>query len=319
MSDKNKSLNYDIRVSKTIERKMLCETFARLSAFSSISSYRYIGMGSYYFTDFRLFHRNLVIVDMVSMEWDTGNKPRFHFNRPFNCVEVMFGTSSEIIPDLSWEKKTILWLDYDSHLDASKLLDIKEFVAKAAPGSLLIVTLAADTKDLEEQDMTKRLEKIKAVVGRNRVPRDVEEKNLPKWGTAKLYRRIVNDEVYETLAIRNGGQDSSQSLQYKQLFNFHYTDGAKMVTTGGLIYNQQQEKVIDNGLFDSLNFIRSGEAEYSIERPVLTYKELRYLDSILPQPLDTEQILMAQGIPKNDVTSYKELYRYFPTFTEAMS
>ena len=186
MTDRNKGLNYDIRISKTVERKMLAETFARLSGIGCISSYRYVGMGSYYFTDFRLFHRTLGITDMISIEWDK-NESRFNFNRPFGCVEILFGKSSEVIPNLSWEKKTILWLDYDSHLDASKLLDIKEFVANAIPGSLLIVTLAADTKDLEEQDRTKRLEKIKAVVGKNKIPRDVAEKDLPQWGTAGLH------------------------------------------------------------------------------------------------------------------------------------
>ena len=37
-------INYTLRPAKHVERKMLCETFARLSALDNLRNFRYIGM-----------------------------------------------------------------------------------------------------------------------------------------------------------------------------------------------------------------------------------------------------------------------------------
>ena len=47
-------INYELRAAKSVERKMLCEAFSRLSLLESIKNYGYIGFGSAYFTDFSL-------------------------------------------------------------------------------------------------------------------------------------------------------------------------------------------------------------------------------------------------------------------------
>jgi hypothetical protein len=70
-------INYGLRPAKCIERKMMCEAFRRLSEFGSVESYRYIGFGSTYFSDFSLFHKHLGITNMISMEQDEHNAPRF--------------------------------------------------------------------------------------------------------------------------------------------------------------------------------------------------------------------------------------------------
>jgi len=315
MGGKNKEINYDTRVSKTIERKMLAEFFNRLSVFGNIASYRYIGMGSYYFTDFRLFHRNLGICDMVSIEWDKDNRSRFKFNNPFKCIDIKFGASWEVTPTLNWEKRTILWLDYDRHLDNNKLLDVKEFCGNAIAGSVILVTLSAETNDEDNGEMGKRLEKIKLRVGSSRVPHDVIEQDLRQWGTAELYRRIIDIYIKQSLNDRNGGLPQEARLRYRQLFNFHYSDGGKMVTVGGLIYNDEHTALLDAGIFANLDFIRDGADPYLIEEPTLTYREIRYLDSELPAQED--EAVSTENIPIADINKYRKLYRYFPTFTEA--
>jgi hypothetical protein len=320
MVSKNKEINYDIRVSKTIERKMMVEAFNRLSVFSNIASYRYVGMGSYYFTDFRLFHRSLGISDMISIEWDRENEERFKFNSPFKCIKIKFGSSWEVIPTLSWEKKTILWLDYDRHLDSNKLLDVKEFCGNAMAGSVILVTLSAAVNDSDDDgdddgDLEKRLEKIKVRIGPSRVPPEVTKGDLRQWGTAKVYRGIIDTYIRQVLNDRNGGLPQKEKLLYKQLFNFHYSDGVKMVTIGGLIYNEDQSKFLDTGIFDNLDFVRNGEDPYSIEQPTLTYRELQYLDSELP--VQEDGLVVTESIPPGDIDKYRKLYRYFPAFTEA--
>src|SRR6266581_5372051 len=110
-------VNFSLRPAKSVERKMLAEAFRLLSRFGSINAYRYIGLGSNFFSDFILFHKSLGITNMTSIEQDRPFAKRFAFNRPFLCVDIKIGESGEILPTLNWSMRTILWLDYDLPLD----------------------------------------------------------------------------------------------------------------------------------------------------------------------------------------------------------
>jgi hypothetical protein len=136
-------INYSLRPAKSIERKMLCDAFRRLSAFDKVENYQYIGFGSTYFSDFILFHRALGITKMISIEKDKENKERFMFNRPFRCVELEFGKSNEVLPKLNWDAKSILWLDYDDKLDNHVLSDVRFFCINASPGSVIVLSVNA--------------------------------------------------------------------------------------------------------------------------------------------------------------------------------
>src|SRR5690349_11519838 len=110
-------INYSLRPAKHVERKMLVESFRKLSEFDAIRNYRYIGFGSIYFSDFHLLHKSLGITNMLSIEKDEHNQSRFEFNSPFDCVDIKFGMSDAILPTLEWENiPTIIWLDYDGKL-----------------------------------------------------------------------------------------------------------------------------------------------------------------------------------------------------------
>lgn len=99
MAGSSKSVNYTIRPCKSIERKMMCEMISRLTMFDYVKNYRYIGMGAKYFVDFSLLHKKFGISDMYSMEINSTekNKKRFEFNKPFNCIKMMFGNASDIL------------------------------------------------------------------------------------------------------------------------------------------------------------------------------------------------------------------------------
>lgn len=99
MAGSSDSVNYNIRPCKSIERKMMCELISRLAAFDRIDNYRYIGMGAKYFADFSLLHKEFGIHKMHSMEIksDEKSKKRFEFNKPFNCIKMEFGNSSDIL------------------------------------------------------------------------------------------------------------------------------------------------------------------------------------------------------------------------------
>lgn len=133
-------INYSLRPAKAIERKMMCEAFRRLTPFGSVHTYRYVGFGSAYFSDFALFHRALGIHDMVSVEKDEANESRFVANRPFKCIRLEFGHSNDVLPRLNWDVRTIAWLDYDGRLTESVLRDVELVAARAVRGTVLVLS-----------------------------------------------------------------------------------------------------------------------------------------------------------------------------------
>ena len=320
-------INYSLRPAKSIERKMLGEALRRLSDFDLVESYRYIGFGSTFFSDFVLFHKALGFRNMISIEHDAINEYRFRFNCPYNCIQIEWGESNDILPQLPWDIRTILWLDYDEPLSDNVLRDIAWFCTYAMSGSVIVVTVNAEpnkidprkldkTQDYFEQTDKYRLDLLVNQVGMDRVPAGIEGKNLASWKKANVYRTIIGNEIVQALDTRNGGRTAGTEMQFKQLFNFHYADGAKMLTVGGLLYDQGQSSIADKCAFENLPFVRTGEESYEIVVPNLTYRELRHLDTMLPV-VDEGVLQTPLPIPQEQLQMYARVYRYFPTFAEA--
>jgi hypothetical protein len=295
---------------------MLVEALRRLAGFGGVDSYRYIGFGSTYFSDFTLFHKALGVRDMISLERDVDNRKRFKFNCPFSCIRVKFGDSNVLLPTLGWDAKTILWLDYDGTLTTSMLADVRFFCASATAGSVLIVTV--DGEPGEEEENTSRLERLTATFGPDRIPPGTRHKHLLNWGTAAMYRRIITAEILSTLSERNGGLASTSQVLYQPLFYFFYKDGNKMMTTGGLLYNRDQEALVNKCKFDQLDFLqlnaKASAKPFAIEVPRLTYREIRHLDRQLPRKKRRKPT--APHVPQGDIEKYEKIYRFFPTFAE---
>jgi hypothetical protein len=328
-------INYALRPAKTIERKMLADGFQRLTAFATLSSYRYIGFGSTYFSDFIMFHRALNITNMLSIEKDVENADRFEFNLPFKCVKMAYGKSTDVLPTLKWSKRTIAWLDYDGPLTADVLADVAVFSANAASGSVLVISVNANAGDDENDPSTesiegqpteatesnspaaraaRRLERFKGRVGHAKVPTDVTAKDMRQWLFADACKRIVTNEINGTIRARNGVLEEEDRFIYSQLFNIHYADGAKMLTVGGIIYTKGEEPHFREAMFDGLPFVCTNGDAYAIEVPNLTYREIRSLEKQMPCAEGT--VLKAPGVPVDDTQRYARVYRYFPTFAE---
>lgn len=301
------AIDYNIRPAKHVERSMLAHSFRRLSSFGSVESYRYIGFGAAYFRDFRLFHRELGITDMLSIERDTSNKERFDFNKPFSCVAMAYDPASAVLPRLSWDVRTILWLDYTDKLDREALADIRFFCANAIPGSVLIVTVNAHADSLDSGPRARMAERV----GEVNVPPGLTDRDFAGWGTAKISRRIVDNTIRDSLISRNGGRSPGSSFQYLQLYNFEYADEAKMLTVGGVIYEAGQAALLAAASFESLPFVKTDEDAFRIEVPKLTYKELHYLQARVPFG---GRIVSEHGVPAPELERYGRLYRYFPIF-----
>lgn len=323
-------INYSLRPAKSIERKMLCESFGRLHPFQHVSHYGYVGFGSLYFSDFSLIHNLLGICNMTSIEKETDAQERFQHNRPFQCITLEFDSSEIILPKIDWSRRNIVWLDYDGQLTLPVLGDIATVVNKAASGTMLVVSVNANPerepseqfrqsyqakngKPLNSADY--RLSKLQKSLG-DKVPYGTTGKELRDSGVAQVFRKIMLNEIADQLSVLNKALEKDQKLAFQQVLNFEYSDGARMLTIGGVLFNESERSQFDACQFEELAFARLDKQSYEILAPRLTPREIRRLNAQLPTA--DYHTLDCGGVPLEDVRHYAEIYRYFPAYHEVM-
>lgn len=311
-------VNFALRPAKNVERKMLCDAFRRLVIFHPLEDYEYIGFGAIYFTDFKLFHRALGMKQMISIERVKDHKARFNFNRPFKCVEILYGESGEHLPKLDWdENPKIIWLDYDEHLKATVIDDVHTVCTFAQPGTMLVISVNAEKRNLSKDldpDL-KPTEHLALNVQPYKTPSGLTNEDVSGWNLASTYRTIVRHYIDESLLRRNAGNKSKPKLYFQQLFNFTYQDGAKMLTVGGLLYDATQRDELKRCAFEKMSFYSPGKKSYRIEVPPLTRKEIAHLDQLLPKAQDVDEIKM-DGVKPRLIKHYAQVYRHYPNFME---
>lgn len=330
MSKSYKEINYNLRIAKAIERKMFLELFGRLSVFKKIHDYQYIGFGSTYFNDFILYHKMLGINDMISIESAVDDEARFNFNKPYKNIKMLYGYSHDVLPSIEFNKEAIIWLDYDNHLVKDCLIDLESIATKAKSGTLLLVTtkvnpdtycqveddndkgIAEKTFELRKSEFIKRL-------GEEYLPDDLRPSSLNRAGLYKVYRNLIAHKIFSTLDSRNRAQSEEKKVMYEQVINFIYNDGTLMNTVGYIFYEKSDLEKKTECQFESLPFYCNSDNAKRIKVPLLTLKELKYLDTLLPT-VDVNDICNNHNprLPHADIKSYSEVYRYFPTFAEAI-
>lgn len=310
MKSSYEKINYALRPAKNIERKMILESLQRLTEFGRLDAYRYVGFGSPFYSDFSLLHRQLGLRTMISIEEDTEKAERFVFNKPFGCIRLILGDSNDVLPGLDWDQRSIVWLDYDGKLDAAKLADVRTVVTSAASGSVLIVTVNSQPDSLEEN----RLELFEKRLGSHNVPLGTKSSQLEGWELAMTSRIVIGNSITDALNDRNGALQPEHRFDYKQIYNFQYSDGARMLTVGGVLHDGGHAGKFAACDFDSLNFVSMNDEPFSIPVPSLTFREMRHLDEQLPIATELPTV---PDVPEEDVERYAELYRYFPKFVDA--
>lgn len=216
--------------------------------------------------------------------------------------------------------------------------DINTFFSSASAGSMFIITVSAKPDDFDENDEGEiiipdnksikqvRIEKFKNRIKEPRLPYDIDDLNLGLNEYPKIIYKIINNEIIEANSINNGGLPQKEKLFYKQLFNFLYNDGTLMLTMGGVIYNESQKNKIEEMNLSSFDFVKSGDVFFNIKVPLLTFKEIRNLDSFLPKNKNDKVSLSSKESDKGienlpliaeDIKEYSKIYRYFPNFAES--
>lgn len=333
-----RDINYAIRPAKNIERKMLSELFQRLIFIDKLENYRYIGFGSTYFSDFEIFHRNLNISKMISIEGNGTDKLRFKFNRAFSCIDIKFFQSDIILPRLKYQEKDIIWLDYDKQLKESVFDDIDTIVSKVQSGSVILISINVEPpritlceeerKDpkIRKEKIIEALEQLNISLGNKlNIRHEISPRNklsiLKDWNFAKKCRELIDNQIKYSLSFREIAEQ--QNLTYQQLFNFHYDDDAKMLTVGGIILDSETNEKVTLCNFSDLYFFRNDENVFYIDPPNLTYREIKYLNKYMSLndiskiPKDDADNKIDKIVPMQDIKKFQKIYRYFPTFSES--
>ena len=298
-------LNYEIRPCKFVERRMLLVSLARIMGALKLQ-YQYIGFGGLTFTDFKLFHRELHINNMYSIEGGYCMS-KLEFNKPYSCISILHGQSTEMLPSIELNKRpSIIWLDYDGVLSIDIFSDL-ELIFHAVPrGSIYIMSC---NRQLKKDNNPYTNEELKEKFGKL-VPYNIQENCCKDAHSANTIRSMIENHCRKTLKDRN---KLGETLVYKSLFNIRYGEyrGARMFTCGGIILDEQEQD-IDLNLRD-LEYIGT-EQPYEINIPNLTYKEANSLNQVLNLP-DKEKALVEDGIiSEEEIELYKKNYKYLPNF-----
>ena len=301
-----KQINYETRPFKFTERKMLLASLQKVCSFFG-GDYQYIGLGGIAYTDFKLFHKELHVDNLYSIEG--GNIPleRLKFNSPYSFISLLKNKTTIALNDIPLEKKSLLWLDYDGVLDNYMFDDLNIIFRKLPIGSIYIFTCNRELKDEENNEYTTELFKEKFG---NLIPFGIENKDFSSQNNYKTIRNMFINHINSILRERNRIEELN--FQFHQLFNILYQEnrGARMYTFGGLITDNDLN--LSDLDINSFNFINTEENAYRIEIPNLTRKEIDLINSYLY--VNEEELVKMNIVTKSEVDKYKETYKYMPHY-----
>ena len=322
-------INYTLRPAKAVERKMLKDTFSKLYPFGLVSEYKYIGFGSKYFSDFKLFHRVLHIDDMVSIESDIDYAEKYEFNKPFRCVHLELGLSNKVLSRMTYENKFIAWLDYDYAIDESMLTDIEILIEDLFSGTIIlssynaiaprITSLREELRDEISTHSELLRRKLESQVPSEFVPLDMPAQGLAKTEIySQIVRSVFENKIKRTLLDKNAALSDSNKWEFSQIIYFNYKDGADMSTLGWIFYQRKDKDKFERCDFGLLDFYRNEGDAYKIDIPNLTIKEIRFLQEQMPLAdgeIDRDKI-SDKIYSDKDVASFSKVYKYFPNFMD---
>lgn len=291
------TMSYESRPSKSVVRRIFFELLRHLRPVAAFGDYQYVGFGALEFIDFDMAHRSLGIGRMFSIE-RSYHIARYEWNRPFNGIEVLSGSASDILPTLQWKCPSIVWLDYTDTLNDEVIRDVESLVRVLNPGSVLGVTVNAHPARLGE-----RVAALEAALGSDRVPLNMTDSKLQGWGLAEVQWEILNSTITAAFSNRGDGSD------WNQLLNLRYQDAAKMQMIVGVVGSEEFKETLESCRFEELVELRRGSGALEINVPMLTRRERDWLNQRLPASEEQEEISLP-GIKVKEIDDYKRVYRW---------
>lgn len=318
MSDPSYNIfNYNYRPAKSIERKIIVELLKEIYGVINSQHCTYIGLGSIFFSDFRLIHRELGIQEMINIEENESDEKRFKFNKPFTNIKLKWGLTTDVLPSLDWKGKKIIWLDYDYSLQPYMFEDLEIIFSNIESGGFYLFSCnSALSKYFDQKEQEYKVEKFVESFQDN-TPFDLKPSDLSRKNSPKLIRSMIVEKIKEILTDRNASKDEDEKLSFYQLLNISYQDGAPMFSIGGFISNKKDINLLEYGSLKELPYIKLDKEILNIEYPVITAKETDLLNSFLPR--EKKKFLKLKTIdfiPEDDRSQFQRIYRYYPSFVE---
>ena len=311
ITESYRTVQYDLRPAKQVERRMLVDAFQRLTiAGFPIPDYQYTGMGSIYFVDFAIFHRYLGLKRMWSVEISRKIAKRVQFNKPFGDIEIYMEPIGNVLPRLSRDRKHLVWLDYDDVIQGSYTQDVVSAATIMPPGSILLITVDADPPGPPKAGPAELSQYFHREVG------DYLPRNIRAGAFAKQRLPALNVEVLSR-AIQLGLRGRTD-LEFMPLFNFLYADGHRMITMGGMICGNDDKRRLQGAGLESTTFYRCSFdlPPCNISVPRFTKKERLYLDGHMP--CDDDWLPSHFEAESEDILAYRDLYRFLPSYAELL-
>ena len=294
---------------------MLLEVARRLAAFGPIDEYRYLGLGSVWFSDFQLFHRAFGISEMVSIEREKSAEARIRANLPFAAVTPIFDTTAKVLPALDWSKRQIVWLDYDDPISPGVLADAATVARKSPSGSLIAISVqvhhALEVDEATAVGSGSALNLFKGRYSNASLPVDLAEDDFHGRPFAKLSADMIEGELENALVARNTAfdADSPERLMFHRICRIAYADGAPMMTVVGVVVSEGEAEIVGSLHLDRLDFVPD-DGIVRIEVPKITPREARMLEARLP----SSGSLSRDHVPGSDASAFAKFYRYLPSF-----
>ncbi len=326
MSNSAVSINYEVRPCKFVERRMLIASLSRiLGAIRKGEDYQYVGFGGCSFTDFKLFHRELQINKMISIENGNYSDQKLELNKPFQCIKILRGNSNLVLPTIDFSIPSLIWLDYDGVLQKYMFEDLETIFHTVPAGSIFIFSCNRELKkgnyvELEEYLKNKEdgknpmsPEEIKEVFG-DLLPFDIENDACTPQKSFYTIKRMLDKKIQDTISDRNLSKD--EDISFHLLYNIIYQEkrGAKMFTYGGIVCDKNIN--IDSISLDNFDFITNGNPSfvYKIDVPILTHRETLALNQALFDTTKENEIIQAKIVTESELNKYKKIYKYCPSF-----
>ena len=307
-------INYEIRPCKFAERRMLVSSLARIIG-ATKKQYQYIGFGALSFVDFKLFHRELHINKMYSIEGGEYSSQRLELNKPFSCIEILKGTSTSELNKIDLTIPSIIWLDYDGTLEKSMFEDFDIVLSKVPAGSVFIVSCNRELKKNDTEAAIKYPFKKSEFIEEfgNLVPYELEEDCCKEPNTSATLKLMFTNYCKKVLTDRM--KESDEKLSFDVLYNIRYQEnhGAKMYTFGGILLDESISRE-DLNIADYKFIAADDPAPFIIDAPILTDRETNYLNQILGFEDKEKQVIKDKIVSEKELSDYKQLYKYLPSF-----
>jgi hypothetical protein len=315
-----------LRPNKQVERKVMIDILRDVFTHANLDSkdYMYIGMGSIYYYDFIMLHKSLRLGRMKSID-DKDTPGRFNFNKPYDFVEFENMKSTDFLSDYGFDRRIILWLDYDFQLCKCVFDDLTILAKKCNEGDVLFITLDASDS---EADKDTRSDFIRAN------ERYISSRYQKNYYVSPKYFPMLLQDILKNCLLEAGEYNDAK---FRKIFAFTYRDSAPMFTLGGLFTDN--DKSLES--LEGNEFVSLDDRILDIGIPQLTYKEKIHLDANItllrnslerirrnannnPKKMNemckrtTNRMLDFEIESFSELQSYATFHRYYPQYYEGM-